>query len=103
MLVLLFMFSFFAKAETWPELNQIKSAKNNNIAGAVIIAVEDYVDLPDIAGAKQNGDDWYFYFTNVLKLEPKNVRYMVNSDVRKYFKKVNRIFRGCLATTVVYP
>ena len=84
MLLLLFIFSFFAKAETWPELNQIKSAKNNNIAGAVIIAVEDYVDLPDIAGAKQNGDDWYFYFTNVLKLEPKNVRYMVNSDVRKY-------------------
>ena len=84
MFVFIFLLSFLAKADTWPELNQLKSVRNDNIAGAVIITVEDYVDLPDVTGAKKNGDDWYFYFTNVLDLEPKNVRYLVNGDVRKY-------------------
>ncbi len=33
---------------------------------AVIVAVEDYVFLPDVAGATTNGNDWENYFKNSL-------------------------------------
>lgn len=45
---------------------------------AVIVDIEAYENLPDVPGAGLNGDDWVYYFEDVLGLPPTSVRRLRN-------------------------
>ena len=55
--------------------------KSGSADVAIIVAVEDYVFLPDVAGATQNGNDWERFFADSLGVP--TVHFVSNSQATK--------------------
>ena len=53
-----------ATAASWPDLSSARaSGGGGENDAAVVVAIEKYAEVPAIAGAAQNGDDWYRFLT----------------------------------------
>lgn len=66
-----------AAAEPWPPLDDVPpvhATGANDVA--IVVAVEDYLLLPDIPGAIDNANEWEVYFRNGLKVP--NVHVLAN-------------------------
>ena len=50
---------------------------------ALIVAVEDYIFVPDVPGAQQNGRDWFKWFTKSQKIPISRVSLLENAKASK--------------------
>jgi len=63
-MVCLWMCFGAAASEVWPDLSQPTTRRGGGEGdAAVVVAIEDYVDIPSVSGAKDNAGDWYLWFT----------------------------------------
>lgn len=77
-------------AVSWPDLTRpapLAVAGPDDVA--LIIAVENYVSVPAIPGALQNGVEWYTYFTRTLGLPSSQVMLLRDNEatverIRRY-------------------
>lgn len=71
-----------AESPNYPELNKPAVVqKTGNADVAVIVAVEDYVFLPDVGGATANGNDWEKFFQDSLGVQ--KVHFVSNAQATK--------------------
>ena len=71
-----------ADAQPWPALDdavEVEAATTNDVA--VIVAVEDYLLLPDVVGAVANANEWETFFRRDLQLE--DVHVLFNQDATR--------------------
>jgi len=58
----------------WPDLSQPAPRRGGGEGDvAVIVGIEDYVDLPAVPGADDNARDWYLWFTETRKTPVEQV------------------------------
>lgn len=55
-----------AQAEVWPDPSPPKIGKGGENDVALIVAIEDYPDVPDVLGARKNAQAWERYFKDTL-------------------------------------
>lgn len=66
----------------WPPLNRpapTDATGSNDVA--IVVAIEDYLMLPDVTGAVKNANDWEVFFQRSLKVP--NVHVLVNQDATR--------------------
>jgi hypothetical protein len=69
-----------AKA-TWPSLDSALPPSNGaSPDAAVIVAIEDYLMAPDVAGARQNADGWYGYLRKTRGIPIDRVRLLRDQE-----------------------
>ncbi|MEZ4460976.1 MAG: caspase family protein [bacterium] len=74
--------AFAGPPTQYPELNKtVTAAKTGAADVAVIVAIEDYIFLPKVAGATSNGNDWEKFFMDSLGV--KTVHFLSNSQGTK--------------------
>lgn len=69
-------------ALAWPPLNRpapVVATGENDVA--IIVAVEDYLMLPDVTGAVKNANDWESFFQRSMKVPEVHV--LVNQDATR--------------------
>jgi len=60
--------------DLWPDLSQPAPRRGGGEGDvAVIVGIEDYVDLPAVPGADDNARDWYLWFTETRKTPVEQV------------------------------
>lgn len=62
--------------EPWPDLATPPAAQaigGGENDSALIVAIEDYVAVPRVPGARRNADDWYRYFTSTLRMPAERI------------------------------
>jgi len=66
----------------WPPLDPGATAADRDGAGdsALIVAISDYLLVPDIPGATDNAQAWYHYLTEVRGVPTENVRYLRDAE-----------------------
>lgn len=75
------MGSLTASAQSmWPDLSTAVEGGNGATDAAVIVAIEDYAIVGDIAGARQNGLDWYTYMTESREIPTNRVQLLVDNQ-----------------------
>ena len=67
----------------WPDLSEPPSVGGGDQDAAVVVAIEDYVSVSDIPGAKDNGLDWYSYFTDGRGIAASRVKLVTDNDATK--------------------
>lgn len=74
-----------ARFVSWPDvvapLGAAETASND---AALVVAIEDYAFLTDIAGAQRNGEDWFRFLTTIRKIPSDRVRLLFNADATDY-------------------
>ena len=66
---------------TWPSLSPPPAATGGGAKdAALVIAIEDYFAVPDVAGARANGSDWVRWLTKTRGLKPQNVVTLWDGD-----------------------
>ncbi len=86
--VMLSVFSFLAlshvaQAGDWPDVSAgLPDTSVSQNDAAVIVAIEDYVHLPDIPGAVQNGQDWRRYLVS-RGIALANVHLIADADASR--------------------
>ncbi len=82
--LMLALSSTAAKANGWPSVSGDLPANGLGVNdAAVIVAISDYYKLPDIAGATQNGEDWYRYLVKVRGVPDKKITPLFNDGATK--------------------
>lgn len=69
----------------WPDLSSpphgvVASGSND---AAAIVAIEDYIFVPDVPGAARNGIDWYRYMTDGRKIPDDRVTFVRDHDASR--------------------
>jgi hypothetical protein len=73
-----------AFANGWPNVGSDLPANGLGVKdAAVIVAISDYYKLPDIAGATQNGEDWYRYLVKVRGVPDRKITPLFNDGATK--------------------
>lgn len=68
-LVTALVLSLLGADPLWPDLSKLPEATGGGERdAAVVVAVEDYVFLPDVAGASDVGIAWYMYLSKVRRV-----------------------------------
>lgn len=69
----------------WPQLTPLPRTGGGEQDAAVVVAIEDYLvpGVPDIAGALQNGRDWYLYLTGTRGVPVSRVRFIRDSEATR--------------------
>lgn len=71
-----------ASAQVYPELSKAAAVERDGINDvAIIVAIEDYLLLPDVTGAVRNANDWEVFFRHGLGV--KNVHILVNDGASR--------------------
>jgi len=83
MLFLLTLSLAFAAEPLWPDLSSPPSVGGGSSDAAVVVAIEDYDFVSDIPGARQNGEDWYRYFTSGRGMSVGNVKVLVDGQATR--------------------
>lgn len=80
--LLVLLWPSLALAEQWPPLDDVPAvAASGSKDVAVIVAVEDYLLLPDIPGAVDNANEWEVFLRNGLKVP--EVYVLANRDATR--------------------
>ena len=70
-----------SQATSWPDFSKkMPGQQEGRNDAALIVAIEDYAYIPDIAGARANADDWYTYFTRVRGMRASRVQLLFDRD-----------------------
>lgn len=73
-----------ALAGQWPSLEQPPPAERLGAAdAAVVVGIEDYVFVDDIAGAVANANDWYGWLVKTRGLPMSNVHILRNAEATR--------------------
>jgi hypothetical protein len=65
---------------SWPDVSTSTSVQaEGSKDAAIIVAIEDYVFLPDVTGATRNGNDWYQFLTEQRRVPVEKVQYLKGS------------------------
>jgi uncharacterized caspase-like protein len=65
----------------WPTLDSSAPKQGGGEKdAALLISIEDYVFLPDIAGATQNASDWYLHLTKTRGVPATNVLWLKDNE-----------------------
>lgn len=87
-------------ALNWPELraNGLEAVGGGESDAAVILAIEQYAQLPPVEGARKSASDWYAYFTRDLRVPVARVRLeqerVTASTMRAAVEKARAQVRG---------
>ena len=81
---LLLFGSTAAFAAEWPELGAPGEVQGGGESdAALILAVEDYAFVADVAGASRNAADWYQHLTRTRKIPGERVKLLRNAEVTR--------------------
>jgi len=72
-----------ATASEWPDLSVPADAgrqRGSANDAALIVAIENYTDLPDIPGAVQNGLDWHTHLNESLQIPASQMVLLTDGD-----------------------
>ena len=69
--------------DIWPEIEFSEQTQKTPNDTAIIISIEDYAFVSDIAGANRNGQSWYRYFTEAKGIPTDNVRWLKDTNGSK--------------------
>ena len=83
MLSLLVLPLALAADPLWPDLSDAPRVGGGSQDAAVIVAIENYTHVSDIPGARQNGEDWYRYFTNGRGMSVGSVKMLLDGQATK--------------------
>ncbi len=79
-LLLLLLVASSARAQ-WPTLDAVLAKQGGGEKdAALLISIEDYLMLPDIAGATQNASDWYMHLTKTRGVPAANVVWLKDNE-----------------------
>ncbi|MBI5623778.1 MAG: SEL1-like repeat protein [Elusimicrobia bacterium] len=68
-------------AQDWPDLSRPAQRVGGGEAdAAVLVGIEDYAFVPDVAGAEANAKAWFDYLTETRGVPPQNVRLLTGMD-----------------------
>jgi hypothetical protein len=69
------------KAALWPDLsNPPSGGKPHPDDAAVVIAIERYMAVPEVTGARRNANDWYRYFSSYLKIPASKLELLRDNE-----------------------
>lgn len=72
-----------ARAASWPDLQVSPSGSREGAQDvAVLVAIEDYVEVEDVAGARRNASDWLRYFTQTRGIPAHRVFQALDRDAK---------------------
>lgn len=78
------LFASVAAAADWPNFVPPSTPVGGGEKDvAIVVGVEDYLFVPDVAGAAGNADDWYLYFTRLRGTPPGRVHLLRNVEATK--------------------
>jgi formylglycine-generating enzyme required for sulfatase activity len=70
--------------DLWPDLAEPASAVGGGDSDtAIVVGVEDYALVADIAGARHNALDWYDYLTRTRLIPIERVQLLINEDATR--------------------
>ena len=67
-------------APSWPDLSAPLPLGGGEVDAAVVVGIEDYSYVPDIAGASKNAEDWYQFLVKGRKIPSHKVKLLRNSE-----------------------
>ncbi|MEL6347743.1 MAG: hypothetical protein AAFV53_31850 [Myxococcota bacterium] len=79
-LLSLLSLSAFAADPLWPDLSTASPIGGGEKDAAVVVAIEDYAVVSDIAGAKSNGLDWYTWLTEGRGVPASRVTLLTDNE-----------------------
>jgi len=73
-----------AASSLWPDLSEPASRRGGGEGdAAVVVGIEDYVDLPPIPGAADNARDWYLWFTESRRTPVERVHLLRDREATR--------------------
>ena len=70
--------------DLWPDLAEPAAAVGGgNSDAAIVVGIEDYALVADIAGARHNALDWYDYLTHTRLIPTERVQLLVDEDATR--------------------
>lgn len=73
-----------AAAQSWPDVGApLKCEAKGSRDAAVIVAIEDYLKVSDVGGARANGTDWYAHLTDAQGVPPERVHLLRDHDATR--------------------
>ena len=73
-----------ASSSEWPDLSRpARAIGGGGRDAAVVVAIQDYVFVPGVAGAKSNGNEWYQYLSETLGVPEPNIKLLTNEDATR--------------------
>jgi hypothetical protein len=71
---LAFAFASPSAAQAWPDLARAPEVHGSGaLDAALVVAIEDYLFVPKVGGARRNGVEWYTFFVDGLKIPVERV------------------------------
>ncbi|MFT4977235.1 MAG: putative caspase-like protein, partial [Myxococcota bacterium] len=74
------LLSTASASDLWPDLSSSPSGSSGSRDAAVVVAIQDYAVVGDIAGAQSNGLDWYTYFTDGRGIPASRVTLLADAE-----------------------
>ena len=65
----------------WPSLKEVKAVGDGSRDAAVVAAAERYAFVPEVPGARRNGQAWFRYLTQGRGIAAERVSFLLDSQV----------------------